>query len=538
LLITSFTHKHYQLSIIHYPLYKRPLPYVIFVTLLIVYANYYYDRLFPSDAVSYISIAEKYAAGNFGTAVNAYWSPMISWLMALQIKLGVPAIQAFHIIKIISGLLLIFFAEKIIHQYNWPNWAQVACSIIVSAWAAYFTLHFLSPDALMTAGLLLYLHLVLSGKWLQQPLITGLLGAALYFTKAFGFYFFAAHLLLYIFWKLLSDKKQFLYIIQNWLIAFSVFIAASGVWMIALHHRYGKWMISSAGSYNHGLMQYGDGSVQPVLRSGLLPLPDSSAYHPWEEITLVHTYTDWWPWQSQDYFLLQLKVIRNNGWYMLQHMYGANRLAWPALLAGLLVIIFFAYKKIVKQSNVSVLRKIAHTSVFVLLYCFGYAVAGVDERYLFIVNIGLLFILFETLGLFSKKYKLPDIVLYITASLLVVQCLFEVIGKLNFFKNELQSQMEEVENLKQIVPPQSIVATHQTNTINALDYLGQWHNHGGLQAYQNKDSALLALRKYGVAWVLIPDSVKQQYTWLANYSDSIAEVKNWRVYKLRNKYMQ
>lgn len=515
-------------------LWKRTLPYIVFTILLFIYAKHYYGRLVPSDAVSYLSIAQKYTAGNLSTAINAYWSPMVSWLIALQIKLGIPAIPAFHIIKLLSGLFLIFLAEKIIRIYYWPQWAQLACSTIIAVWAAYFTLHWLSPDALMATGLLLNLYLVLNGKWLQHPRVTGLLGAAMYFTKAFGFYFFAAHLLLYISWKLMSDRKHFFYIAKKWLIISAVFLLVSITWMVVLHQRYDKWLISSAGSYNHGLMQYGNGSVQPVLHSGLLPLPDSLAFNPWEEITLVHHYTDWKPWQSSHHFFLQLRVIRNNGWYTLQHLYGMNRLSWPAIVAGWLTIIFFAYQKLVRKSNThDDLRKTVHTAVFVMLYCFGYAAAGVDERYLYIADIGLLFILIDLLILISKQFKLPVAVFYIIVSLLALQCIAEVIGKLNFFKNELVTQMQEVKDLQKIILPGSIVAVHATNSINAMDYWGKWHNQGGLEAYQYNGLALRALQQYQVKWVLVPDSVKQRYTWLASQSDSIFTIRNWKIYKLK-----
>src|SRR5687768_6759202 len=41
------------------------------------------------DGVSYLSIASKYLAGHFGDAVNAYWSPLYSWLLAGLMGAGV-----------------------------------------------------------------------------------------------------------------------------------------------------------------------------------------------------------------------------------------------------------------------------------------------------------------------------------------------------------------------------------------------------------------------------------------------------------------
>jgi hypothetical protein len=49
-----------------------------------------YRHIFNKDEISYISIAEKYARGDFIHAVNAYWAPLLSWLLAPLLWLGLP----------------------------------------------------------------------------------------------------------------------------------------------------------------------------------------------------------------------------------------------------------------------------------------------------------------------------------------------------------------------------------------------------------------------------------------------------------------
>ena len=510
----------------------RLWPYFLFGCIVTFYWKNYYGHLVPGDSVSYLSIAGKYAQGKFSTAVNAYWSPMISWLIALMIKIGTAPLLAFHIIKIMSGLLVIYFSEKIIALYKWPLWANVPCQVTVTGWAAYFTLHYLSPDALMTALLVIYLYLVLSGKWLQKPFTTGVLGSALYFTKAFGFFFFAAHVLLYAVWRIIVHRKQSFPILKKLAFAFSIFLIISFLWMTVLHGRYKKFTISSAAAYNHGLMKYGDGSVQPSLHTGLLPLPDTTAYNSWEDITLVHLYETWVPWQSKESMQLQLKVIKHNAWFELRKIYGANVLAWPVLVAGFIFLMLYVRNRQLKKIPTSGDRLDAHIYSFVLLYCFGYAMAGVDERYLWIADIGLLFLLVNMGVRLSKKLMDSPIVFWLAAIGLVILCGKETIGKLHFFRNELASQLEEVKTLQQIIPRKSIVATHETNAINAMDYLGDWHNHGGLEGFGSVNEMKKGLQQFHIEWVLIPDSVVYKYEWLKAESDTMFEVTNWKVYRL------
>ncbi|KTR02959.1 hypothetical protein, partial [Curtobacterium luteum] len=52
------------------------------------------------DGVSYMSIARQYAAGDWSDAVNAYWSPLVSWLMAPVIGLGLGATTAFMVVNV------------------------------------------------------------------------------------------------------------------------------------------------------------------------------------------------------------------------------------------------------------------------------------------------------------------------------------------------------------------------------------------------------------------------------------------------------
>src|SRR5262249_12817904 len=73
------------------------------------------------DGVSYIEIAHAYIQRDFAHAVNAYWSPLYSWLLALVISLGhVPEYQeatAVHLLNffvfVISVASFAFFFREL-----------------------------------------------------------------------------------------------------------------------------------------------------------------------------------------------------------------------------------------------------------------------------------------------------------------------------------------------------------------------------------------------------------------------------------------
>ena len=64
-----------------------------------------YAHLISPDAISYVSIAQRYLAGNGREAVNTNWSPLFSWLLAPLLALHVPGLPAARVVCFFSGLL-------------------------------------------------------------------------------------------------------------------------------------------------------------------------------------------------------------------------------------------------------------------------------------------------------------------------------------------------------------------------------------------------------------------------------------------------
>src|SRR4051812_39452421 len=64
------------------------------------YLRYYVDN---PDTLSYITVAEKIATGNFSEAVNGYWSPLICWLLVVPFRLHIESITAFKILQLVIG---------------------------------------------------------------------------------------------------------------------------------------------------------------------------------------------------------------------------------------------------------------------------------------------------------------------------------------------------------------------------------------------------------------------------------------------------
>lgn len=86
---------------------RSPEPWLLIGAFLLPYCALVIERnlAFPTiinpDGVNYAILAEEYSEGQIRNAVNAYWGPMISWLMAIPVAFGMQALTAYRIINIV-----------------------------------------------------------------------------------------------------------------------------------------------------------------------------------------------------------------------------------------------------------------------------------------------------------------------------------------------------------------------------------------------------------------------------------------------------
>src|ERR1051326_6759262 len=121
----------------------------IFVSLILF--PFYRYFIGSADFVAYLTISEKYAAGDFNEALNSYWGPMISWLTALLIKTGLPALLGFKIIQLVAGGVAMYLSCRLTAMQN--IFSVILKCALVPVFISYGYLYG-SPDLLMLAGYL------------------------------------------------------------------------------------------------------------------------------------------------------------------------------------------------------------------------------------------------------------------------------------------------------------------------------------------------------------------------------------------------
>src|SRR6478735_779060 len=66
------------------------------------------------DGISYASIAQQYADGDWGNAFNAYWSPLYSWLAAPFLWLGTSPLLALDLVTALAVIVAAGVGTRIV----------------------------------------------------------------------------------------------------------------------------------------------------------------------------------------------------------------------------------------------------------------------------------------------------------------------------------------------------------------------------------------------------------------------------------------
>lgn len=244
----------------------------------------YYRYLIGSDGVSYISIANHYLVGDWRDAVNAYWGPLYSWLLAIPIALGAGGVLAMRIVCFVAGLATLCAFARLARKFELTLKMESICLWIAAAMIFAFTLRD-QPDLLVAAFLLSYFGWIFDSRYAADRtagLWCGLMGALAYLTKSYGFFFFLASftILNAVHWLRAGHNRKFA-VLRNLFLGYAVFALIAGSWIAILSNKYAHPTIGTTGEFNFRLV--GPESQGYPQFSHLLDPPNPRAISFWED---------------------------------------------------------------------------------------------------------------------------------------------------------------------------------------------------------------------------------------------------------------
>ncbi len=350
-------------------LVRHPLTWILlsYTALGLGLLSVYQFQINP-DGIAYLDIAEKYARGDIRGAVNAYWSPLISWLTAVLRLLGLPPQVAIKLVLLTGGGVALGGVWRLLGDC--PMWMRAVATGGAVPLTVYYALHVITPDLLVAAVLVWYAAWLVEGRLDVRTSVWGGVVVALgYFAKAFALPFCLIHLCG---WRLLAERhvgwRQRLW---SLVVSFGVAGCVSGIWVVALQAKYGVWMFSSVGRIAHAWAGPRMGFVHPTEMTFFAPAEggDTSA---WTDPTRLPI-QPWSPFESLDYARYQLFMTLDRlRLIAFTYAFEYSVFAFPTVL-GLVGGVWFA----------APLRR--HFGVLlsgIVLYVAGYALVYVEGRYL------------------------------------------------------------------------------------------------------------------------------------------------------------
>ena len=120
------------------------------------------------DGLNYIAIAELYAAGQWAAAINAYWSPAFSILLAPFVAIGFDGIMAIKLLNILIGFAVLFALAWLCNTLHLKS--SVLAILLISAVPFIASSAFLNatPDLLVVLVLTTYLTCLLRVQKFNQ----------------------------------------------------------------------------------------------------------------------------------------------------------------------------------------------------------------------------------------------------------------------------------------------------------------------------------------------------------------------------------
>ena len=380
--------------------------YAIAIAVLFPSLRYYVDN---PDTVSYISIAHKYASGDFSNAVNGYWSPLITWMLGLLLIFLKDEITTFKIMQLWIGWFALFSMVSLIQSVIRSKTFQWILSLACIPFIMSFGLLNLTPDLLFLAVVLFYLVVVSEKEFFNYRhfgLIAGVLGLLMYFSKAFGFCFFLFHFTILIFRNLTQTREYAFkqHLRSNYLQAVVWFGCISSIWIYLLSAKYGYFTISENASYNlswETAAGPGEENILPVLSGGLYKPINPTAINAWEDPGFAIKVFPLSPFSSAADFNKYVDVLKRN--LLTIYYFDFHRQAGFIFFLIVIVFLFSSMRRKLYSDDY-----LFSLFLSVLLIYIGYSLILVHTRYIWTCSLLMLVLSAYMLQELSTRSKLQS----------------------------------------------------------------------------------------------------------------------------------
>ncbi|MEO8762972.1 MAG: hypothetical protein ABI416_01735 [Ginsengibacter sp.] len=343
-----------------------------------------YNRFnIDSDGIAYIQEARQYAWGNYFTALNGCWSPLLSWMLIPFIKAGCDPVVCCKYINGFIGACSLFSFYALSQKFYIKQWLKPVIPLAFAIFTLSSAFKLLGPDGLQTFLLSLYLNLIFSRRFIySRPklLLCGLLGALCYYAKSYNFFFFIIHISIVIFLLCRKARREnfFKFYLSKITMVFIAFVIFSAPYIILLTNKYQQFTISSATSItvNKSLEPFftdGRKLVVAPANPQALAIADDPTYFQQHYIT---------PFTSANYFFKQVKIT-------IWNIFDYTRLLNEISIFAITILLAFSIY-LYHRSGMNWQPNEVFLLITAILYPSGYLLIALEWRYIWLIPVVLL----------------------------------------------------------------------------------------------------------------------------------------------------
>lgn len=359
------------------------------------------------DIVSYLRLAGYIAEGNFQQSITGWWGPMLTWLLAPFLYFGVDGIISAKIVVASSGLGLLFscalLTRRFISQHEIKLFALLIAALLISCWTTNEIA--LTPDLLLAAFIILYLYVVTKPDVLtnkKAAVLCGIVAGSAYLAKHYALPFFLVHfpstLLLMGYIYKAEKAVVFKKILVQIVIGITAFFIITAPWIISISLKYDQVTIGTTGRANHAIMGPNNEikEVYGHISFHGLHKPDNDyTLNTWEDPSEMG-YKSWSPFESKEFLIYQLKIIKNNLSTIFNYLLFKSPFFSFSFLIGILFLSPIAI--FLNPLNNEKLFLYIWTLATLMIYASGYALTfSIGARYYYPIMIVILLIAFHFL---------------------------------------------------------------------------------------------------------------------------------------------
>jgi len=422
------------------------------------------------DGTSMLRLAGYVAEGNFMQSISPGYSPLFTWLIAPFMYLGLEAQSAARITIALCGAGLLLGSWFLTLRFDIPGNMRFAAMMIAALLISFWTIQFISPDVLFAALLVCYLYLVTDPNVLNSrktAFFCGVVGGFTCLAHHYAMPFFLIHFPVMLLLRGHMDRERaglsLKRVILSSITGIAGFVIVVSLWVGIVSVKNGHLTISIKGGAAHAIMGPKDVDRRHQFFVGGLFVPKYSYnIHVFEDPSDVE-YKTWSPFESKEYFIHQLKVIKINAEYIFDHF--VNKSPFFTYSSVVCVLLFVPIVLFLTRLNDRKKFLYSWAVITFCIYCSGFLllIARSPRRFyaLMIVFLFLAFHFMKELELYFKdmlsKQKYNALVVCL---LMIVMSAFALKPGTNLIKS-----INHIVNVDQVNPYKEIA-----EEINMVDF--------------------------------------------------------------------